>query len=173
MREWKIFAMIADFFAFFYAGFLLDLSQSALKAAVIGGVEEWGQRASVFDHYLYVEPIDSRSRRRCHCGCNKRATHRGMANGICLSQGCELSMMRWAKRWTCRKSAPSAIASRTKENRKMPHKVMLFFLIALRLRPGARRHCLQKRNAADRIRLARGNRDLLLIDLETERAFEL
>lgn len=75
------------------------LSPAALKAAMRGGIDAWGQWGSSRDHCLYVERIDDpRSRRRCHCGCGKRATHRGMANGVCLSMGCELSMMRWARR---------------------------------------------------------------------------
>lgn len=76
---------------------LNDLSPEALAAAMTGGTVAWGQRGSVDDHVLYVQPIRTRSRRRCHCGCKKRATHLGMANGVALGSGCELSMRRWAK----------------------------------------------------------------------------
>ena len=76
---------------------LKNLSRPALSAAMRGGTTEWGQRGSSLDHVRYFEPVDPKSRRRCHCGCKRRATHRGMANGICLTSGCELSMARWVK----------------------------------------------------------------------------
>lgn len=77
---------------------LKDLSAAALRAAMKGGTEGWGQWASALEHVKYAEPIkEPGGRRKCHCGCGKRSTHRGMANGICLSMGCELSMHRWAK----------------------------------------------------------------------------
>lgn len=73
------------------------LSPAALSAALRGGTEEWGIRASASHHVLYMEPVAPRSRRRCQCGCKSRATHRGMANGITLIQGCEWSMRRWVR----------------------------------------------------------------------------
>ena len=39
----------------------------------------------------------SKSRRRCHCGCNRRATHMGQANGVTMVMGCELSIARWVQ----------------------------------------------------------------------------
>lgn len=79
-------------------GDINKLSPDALKAAMQGGTEAWGQWGSSRDHVLYIEPIGkTRRRRKCHCGCNKRCTHRGMANGVCLTSGCELSTRRWAK----------------------------------------------------------------------------
>lgn len=48
-------------------------------------------------HTRYSQPVPSRLRRRCHCGCKTRATHSGMANGICLYEGCELSVARWVR----------------------------------------------------------------------------
>ena len=77
---------------------LNDLSPAALSAAMRGGADQWGQWGSQDAHVRYAEPVDSRSRRRCSCGCKRRATHSGMANGVCLRQGCELSIQRWAKR---------------------------------------------------------------------------
>jgi hypothetical protein len=77
---------------------LNDLSSTALAAAMKGGTAAWGQWGSMADHHLYVESVHPKSRRRCHCGCTRRATHRGMANGVCLAVGCELSMQRWAAR---------------------------------------------------------------------------
>lgn len=61
------------------------------------GDHEWKRRGSALEHHLYSEPVNSRSRRRCHCGCKRRASHRGMANGICLAMGCELSVARWVR----------------------------------------------------------------------------
>ena len=73
------------------------MSPPALKTAMVGGTAAWGEWGSSADHVRYAEPVDKASRRRCHCGCKKRATHRGMANGICLTLGCELSIARWVK----------------------------------------------------------------------------
>ena len=38
-----------------------------------------------------------RSRRRCDCGCGRRATHVGTANGIAMMSGCELQVARWVR----------------------------------------------------------------------------
>jgi hypothetical protein len=76
---------------------LNKLSRSALSAAMRGGTREWGVRANSAEHVRYAQKIGPRSRRRCHCGCKRRATHLGMANGICLTTGCELSVARWVK----------------------------------------------------------------------------
>lgn len=77
---------------------LNDLSPPALKAAMTGGTAEWGQRANAIEHVRYSQKISNpRSRRRCYCGCGKRATHLGMANGISLTMGCEMAMARWVK----------------------------------------------------------------------------
>ena len=57
----------------------------------------YGQYGSSTEHTRYIEPVDTRSRKRCTCGCKQRATYRGMANGVCLSVGCELSMRRWKR----------------------------------------------------------------------------
>jgi hypothetical protein len=78
---------------------LAKLSPSALSAAMRGGTDQWGQWGSSRDHVRYLEPkpVSGKGWRKCYCGCGKRATHRGMANGICLAHGCHLSMMRWVK----------------------------------------------------------------------------
>ena len=49
----------------------------------------------MLEHNRYLEPYQSR--RRCHCGCKGKVTHRGMANGIGLMWGCELTVRRWVK----------------------------------------------------------------------------
>jgi len=73
------------------------MSPAALAAAMRGGTAEWGTRASATEHIRYAEPTEHR-RKRCRCGCKGAATHRGMANGICLkSWGCELSVRRWVR----------------------------------------------------------------------------
>lgn len=61
------------------------------------GTEEWKRRGSALEHHRYAERVDRFSRRRCGCGCNRRATHRGMANGICLIMGCEMRVARWVR----------------------------------------------------------------------------
>ena len=76
---------------------LNDLSKNALAAAMKGGTAAWGQVGSSSEHVRYMEPVRPQSRRRCHCGCGARATHRGMANGVCLTTACELAIRRWVK----------------------------------------------------------------------------
>lgn len=73
-----------------------DLSKAARSAAMRGGMEEWGRHGSV-NHVRYAEPVWPTSRRRCHCGCMRRATHAGMANGVCLTVACEMGIRRWIK----------------------------------------------------------------------------
>lgn len=74
------------------------LSPAEFQAAMRGGTVEWGRWGSALEHVRYVEPIGkTRNWRKCHCGCGKRATHRGAANGVTLTVGCELSMRRWVK----------------------------------------------------------------------------
>lgn len=75
---------------------LNDLNPAARSAAMRGGTEGWGWHGSV-NHVRYAEAVESKSRRRCHCGCKRRATHRGMANGMALTTACELGIRRWVK----------------------------------------------------------------------------
>ena len=53
----------------------------------------WG---SAEHHALTVEEINipKRNRRMCLCGCRKKVTHNVKANGIALSEGCELQAWR-------------------------------------------------------------------------------
>lgn len=74
---------------------LNNLSPSALSAAIRGGTDNWGEWGSAEEHVRYAEPI--KSRRKCYCGCEGLITHNGMANGVSLIQGCELSINRWAR----------------------------------------------------------------------------
>ena len=80
-------------------GELSDLSPVELSAAMRGGTVAWGQYGSALDHVRYSLPIPKGDRRRsnCSCGCKKRETHRGFANGVCLMSGCEFRVARWVK----------------------------------------------------------------------------
>ena len=73
------------------------LNKNALSAAMRGGTDGWGRVSSAKDHVRYAQPVRPASRRKCHCGCNRRATHIGMANGCGLTTGCELAIRRWIK----------------------------------------------------------------------------
>lgn len=41
--------------------------------------------------------VNPRSRRRCWCGCKRRATHKGFADGVALTTGCEVYVRRWLR----------------------------------------------------------------------------
>jgi hypothetical protein len=79
---------------------LNKLSPRARKAAMRGGTDGWGEWGSASQHVRYVEAAPPSSRRRCHCGCKGPAKFLGMANGLCLTEGCELSVERWAREGT-------------------------------------------------------------------------
>lgn len=76
---------------------LNDLAPAALAAAMKGGTDGWGEVGSAARHVRYAIPAMPRKRRKCSCGCDQRATHRGMANGVCLMSGCELRVRRWIR----------------------------------------------------------------------------
>jgi hypothetical protein len=57
----------------------------------------WGQWGSAQEHQRYTVKARPTSRRRCYCGCDQRATHVGMANGMALTRACELGIRRWMK----------------------------------------------------------------------------
>jgi hypothetical protein len=75
---------------------LSALSPQALSAAMRGGVVGWGQVGSARVHLLYIERAPNR-RRKCQCGCGGRATHLAFANGVALSQGCEMHVRRFVR----------------------------------------------------------------------------
>jgi len=71
----------------------MDINQmppAERSAAMRGGTVGWGQTGSSTRNLRYSLPAASTSRRRCRCpcGCKHRATHRGMANGVCLTVAC-------------------------------------------------------------------------------------
>lgn len=76
---------------------LKELPAPALKAAMRGGTEAWGEWGSARNHVRYAGPNRPQSRQRCHCGCKRRATHIGMANGVGLIWACELRVARWVR----------------------------------------------------------------------------
>ena len=77
---------------------LRKMQPAELKAAMQGGTELWGSVASSTEHVRYKLALPKiKARRRCSCGCGGKATHSGMANGMALTSGCELSMQRWVK----------------------------------------------------------------------------
>jgi hypothetical protein len=81
----------------------LDLSKlppAALRAAMTGGTAGWGFHSNGMEHVRYIQPIPGSGpggRRKCRCGCGRRATHLGMANGLALTHGCEMKMRRWVR----------------------------------------------------------------------------
>lgn len=76
---------------------LNKLSRVALSAAMRGGTDNWGRVGGSVDQVRYMEPVPSTSRRRCSCGCKRRATQYSMANGVALTASCELAIRRWVK----------------------------------------------------------------------------
>lgn len=76
---------------------LTKLPRAARSAAMRGGTAGWGSVGDSRKHVRYAEPGDPKSRRRCSCGCKRRATHIGMANGVGLVTACELAVRRWVK----------------------------------------------------------------------------
>jgi hypothetical protein len=76
---------------------LNKLEPKALAAAMKGGTAGWGQVADARAMVRYSQPVRPASRRRCPCGCETRATHMGMANGLALASGCSLAIARWVK----------------------------------------------------------------------------
>lgn len=75
------------------------LSRQAKDAAARGGISEWGERASIREHVGYVEPQTARGPNycKCRCGCGRKAKYRAMFNGICMGEGCEISMHRFVR----------------------------------------------------------------------------
>jgi hypothetical protein len=89
---------------------LNKLSRPALSAAMRGGTEGWGEVGSSERNVRYSEPLPPRRgrRRRCYCGCEKPVTHAGMANGVALTNACELGVARWVRTGSARAKAKEA-----------------------------------------------------------------
>lgn len=59
----------------------------------------FGKYGSATEHIRYSENKKPRRglKHRCSCGCNGKATKKGMANGVCLMDGCEMHVRRWVR----------------------------------------------------------------------------
>jgi hypothetical protein len=66
--------------------------ETRARLASSGG---WGQVGSD-DMLRYAAKAPNR-RKRCRCGCGGALTHYGMANGVALMGGCEMSVYRWVR----------------------------------------------------------------------------
>lgn len=77
---------------------LNSMSKAARSAAMRGGMSGWGEIGGA-SHIRYMEVMPKRPgrRRKCNCGCDMPRTHCGMANGVCLTSGCEFYVRRWVK----------------------------------------------------------------------------
>lgn len=59
---------------------------------------DYGRHGSILHSNRFSKPIEGRrGRRKCNCGCGKRSTHMGLANGVSLMRGCEFAVARWVK----------------------------------------------------------------------------
>lgn len=78
---------------------LNEMTNAERSAAMRGGMEGWGQYGGAAWHIPYAKAVEKGYRRLCQCGCRRRATHYGCANGVVLREGCELSIRRWVRKW--------------------------------------------------------------------------
>lgn len=77
---------------------LNSLQPRELRAVARTGTTLWGKHASATTHARYMLALPHpKNRRRCSCGCEGRSTHAGLANGLGLMRGCELSVAHWVK----------------------------------------------------------------------------
>lgn len=95
---------------------LNKISPAALKAAMQGGTDAWGQHGSATKHVRYAEPIVPKSRKKCWCGCEGKRTYKGMANGVCLTTACHMGILRWVKTGNVRTTAQDDAARRAAWN---------------------------------------------------------
>lgn len=84
-----------------------DVHERERIDAMVRGQDQWARWGSASHHKRYAAPARPTSRSRCDCGCGKRATHIGCANGLALMGGCELTVRRWV-RDGCQPSPPSS-----------------------------------------------------------------
>ena len=68
-----------------------------VSAPMSGATNAWARYGSAVAHLRYAALQPAGGRNRCQCGCGQRATHLGMANGVCLTNGCALSIRRWVR----------------------------------------------------------------------------
>lgn len=55
----------------------------------------WGRVANADEDERYMRPVTEDYPGDCSCGCEGPITHVGMANGLGMIAGCELSVRRW------------------------------------------------------------------------------
>lgn len=63
-------------------------------------MNDFGKVGSATHHERYSERRESRRTGPRNCwvpGCQNKATHRGMANGVCLTTGCEFHTAMWVR----------------------------------------------------------------------------
>lgn len=68
-----------------------------LSAPMSGTTNASGTYGSAVVHLRYAALQPAGGRNRSQCGWGQRATHRGKANGVCLTNGCALSIRRWVR----------------------------------------------------------------------------
>jgi hypothetical protein len=71
--------------------------RALVRLILAGKGHDGGGWASATEHLRAAVPIPPHSRRRCSCGCGRRATHAGVANGFAMMSGCELEVRRWVR----------------------------------------------------------------------------
>lgn len=73
------------------------LRRERIKAFIAGLIEPTGVRSGSVRGSRSIIETDPKSRRRCSCGCGKRATHVGLGDGLALTIGCEMKVRRWVR----------------------------------------------------------------------------
>lgn len=73
------------------------LKREETRARTNGLIEPSGTRYGSADGHRSIIEVRSTSRRRCGCGCNGRATHTGIGDGLAMMSGCELKVRRWVR----------------------------------------------------------------------------
>lgn len=72
-------------------------TREELRARLAGKFDAEGLRHGSVNGHRSLATVEPSSRRRCHCGCGKRATHNGLGDGLALMTGCEMSVRRWVR----------------------------------------------------------------------------
>jgi len=67
------------------------------RAMANGLIAPNGTRSGSVDGHRAIVEAPKSSRRRCACGCEQRATHTGLGDGVALMGGCEMYVRRWVR----------------------------------------------------------------------------
>jgi len=73
------------------------IEREELRARAAGLIDSDGIRSGSVNGHRTLTRLPSTSRKRCSCGCGKRATHVGLGDGLALMSGCELRVRRWVR----------------------------------------------------------------------------